>query len=226
MMITEKKDSKSKRKIIIICAVAIGSLATVNIVLLILLLQSGGGPGRHGAVNVGITENPTVISSRLEESKKPDSILQNVLEQFRSIREEKEKQAAKSKKPAEVIITDKINVEKGAAPDVTLPRCYFIFEVTNNSADRTIVEIQGSVHMSNSAGQEFLTLPCDLTDISVGPDETSVEDGIYLYIYEDLNETRFLYSTDYDDLIFEYKTNTIIYSDGGQSLPNEDWLRP
>lgn len=93
MMITEKKDSKSKRKIII-CAVAIGILATVNIVLLILLLQSGGGPGRHGAVNVGITENPAVISSRLEESKKPDSILQNVLEQFRSIREEKEKQAA------------------------------------------------------------------------------------------------------------------------------------
>ena len=77
MMITEKKDSKSKRKIIIICAVAIGILATVNIVLLILLLQSGGGPGRHGAVNVGITENPAVISSRLEESKKPDSILQN-----------------------------------------------------------------------------------------------------------------------------------------------------
>lgn len=115
-------------------------------------------------------------------------------------------------------------MEKGAAPDVTLPRCYFIFEVTNNSADRTIVEIQGSVHMSNSAGQEFLTLPCDLTDISVGPDETSVEEGIYLDIYEDLNETRFLYSTDYDDLIFEYKTNTIIYSDGGQSLPNEDWL--
>ena len=28
------------------------------------------------------------------------------------------------------------------------------------------------------------------------------------------------------DLIFEYKTNTMIYSDGGQSLPNEDWLRP
>ena len=92
MMITEKNDSKSKRKIII-CAVAIGILATVNIVLLILLLQSGGGPGRHGAANVGITENPAVISSRLEESKKPDSILQNVLEQFRSIREEKEKQA-------------------------------------------------------------------------------------------------------------------------------------
>lgn len=73
-------------------------------------------------------------------------------------------------------------------------------------------------------GQEFLTLPCALTDISVGPDETSVEEGIYLDIYEDLNETRFLYSTDYDDLIFEYKANTIIYADGGQSLPNEDWL--
>jgi len=51
-----------------------------------------------------------------------------------------------------------------------------------------------------------------------------VEEGIYLDIYEDLNETRFLYSTDYDDLIFEYKANTIIYADGGQSLPNEDWL--
>ena len=46
MMITEKNDSKSKRKIII-CAVAIGILATVNIVLLILLLQSGGGPARR-----------------------------------------------------------------------------------------------------------------------------------------------------------------------------------
>lgn len=71
MEITEKKDSKSKRKIIIICAVAIGILATVNIVLLILLLQSGGGPGSHGAVNVRIIENPAVISSRLEESQIP-----------------------------------------------------------------------------------------------------------------------------------------------------------
>lgn len=223
MEIRDKKDFKSKKKIII-CVTVIGILAAVNIVLLILLLQSGGRPGSHGAVNVGITENPAIISSRLEESGKQYTILQEVLEQFRSIREEKEKQAAKSNKPAEVMITDKINVEKGAAPDVTLPRCYFVFEITNNSADRTIVEIQGSVHISSSAGQEFLTLPCDLTDISVGPDETSVEEGIYLDIYEDLNETRFLYSTDYDDLIFEYKTNTIIYSDGGQSLPNEDWL--
>lgn len=224
MEITEKKDSKPKKKIIIICAAAIGILAAVNIVLLILLLQSGYRPGSHGALHVSITENPAVVSSRLDESGKSHSILQEALEQFRSIREEQEKQAAKSKKPAEVMITDKINVEKGAAPDVTLPRCYFIFEVTNNSADRAIVEIQGSVHMSNSAGQEFLTLPCDLTDISVGPGETSVEEGMYLDIYEDLNETKFLYSTDYDDLIFEYKTNTIIYSDGGQSLPNEDWI--
>ena len=103
MMITEKKDSKSKRKIIIICAVAIGILATVNIVLLILLLQSGGGPGRHGAVNVGITENPAVLSSRLEESKKPDSILQNVLEQFRSIREEKESRRPKARSPQRLL---------------------------------------------------------------------------------------------------------------------------
>ena len=51
MMITEKRIPNPKGNII--CAVAIGILATVNIVLLILLLQSGGGPGRHGAVKCG-----------------------------------------------------------------------------------------------------------------------------------------------------------------------------
>ena len=103
MMITEKKDSKSKRKIIIICAVAIGILATVNIVLLILLLQSGGGPGRHGAVNVGITENPAVISSRLEESKKPDSILQNVLNSSAAFGKKRKSRRPKARSPQRLL---------------------------------------------------------------------------------------------------------------------------
>lgn len=94
-----------------------------------------------------------------------------------------------------------------------LPRVDFSFEVYNNT-DKDIKGVQGELHIKDLFGVEFVNGYMDF----VGQTIKAKESGIYEYLGYDLNrlaeEDMKLFNTDYDDLIFEYKVTSIVYTDG------------
>ena len=88
-----------------------------------------------------------------------------------------------------------------------------VFSVTNNT-DKEIKGIQGIAHFKDLFGVEILSSHADFTGIKIGPGETVTIDDLSFDCNQFIDEHMKLYNTAFEDLIFEYDVNTIVFSDG------------
>lgn len=114
-----------------------------------------------------------------------------------------------------VIVREKRSLDIDYDADRYSPRVDFSFEVYNNT-DKDIKGVQGKLIIKDLFGKEFTNGYMDF----VGQTIKAKESEIFEYLGYDLNqfvdEHMKLFNTDYDDLIFEYKVTSIVYTDGTQ----------
>ena len=93
------------------------------------------------------------------------------------------------------------------------PRVEFVFEVYNNTS-KDIKGVQGVLTIKDLFGVDIMSLGLDFTGQTIPANSSVVFDELGFDINQFVNEHVKVYSTDLEDLQFEYEVTSIVYTDG------------
>ena len=115
--------------------------------------------------------------------------------------------------PVKVNVLDKKNIPEDIYNGQFSPRVQFVIEVSNKS-DKDIKGVSGVLTIKDLFGKDIISSTCDFTgqNIAVGSSATYSDLGMDINVFMD--DHIKLYNENYSDLIFEYKVESIIYSNG------------
>lgn len=88
----------------------------------------------------------------------------------------------------------------------------FEFNVQNNY-EKEIKGIQGIAHFNDMFGKKIISIEADFTD-SIRPNSSVIIDDLSLEVNEFKDDHMKLYSTEYNNLEFEYEISKIVFTDG------------
>lgn len=119
---------------------------------------------------------------------------------------------AKLEGAIEVIVKDKKNVPMDFYKGQLTDRVNLVFEVVNHTS-KEVQGVQGVLTIYDIFGEKIITLNCDFTGKTIGPDSKATFNdlGLDINIFED-NKVK-LYDTDFEYLVFDYKINQVVYKD-------------
>lgn len=95
------------------------------------------------------------------------------------------------------------------------PRVEFNFNVSNLTTN-SIKGVQGVLTIKDLFGKKILSLNCDFTGQTIYANSSTTFYGIGFDINQFMNDHVKIYNEDFEDLIFEYTVNKIVYIDGTQ----------
>lgn len=126
-----------------------------------------------------------------------------------------DKPSEKSMKTQKVTVkvTDKQNLDINYNVGRYSPRVEFTFEVHNNTS-KEIKGVQGILIIKDLFGVDIMSSGLDFTGQSIGVNESITVSDMGIDVNQFNDEEVKIYNTKFDDLIFEYEINSIIYSDG------------
>lgn len=112
-----------------------------------------------------------------------------------------------------VRVTGKENLEEDYRAGRYSPRVEFSFEVYNHTS-KDIKGVQGVLTIKDLFGVDILSSSLDFTGQTISANGSIVVSGMGIDINQFMDEHVKLYNTNFDDLNFEYKVTSIVYSDG------------
>lgn len=127
----------------------------------------------------------------------------------------KEQSSTESIESQKVIVTvnDKQNLDINYNAGRYSPRVEFVFEVYNNtSAD--IKGVQGIFTIKDLFGVDIMSLGLDFTGQTIPANSSTVFDDLGFDINQFMDDHVKVYSTNLEDLQFEYEVTSIVYTDG------------
>ena len=86
-------------------------------------------------------------------------------------------------------------------------------QIVNNSS-KTIRGIEGIMHIKDMFGKTILDVQWDYTDESIPAGESVTITGTGLDYNQFMTEHMKIYSTPYENLVFEYEIQTVLFDDG------------
>ncbi len=92
-------------------------------------------------------------------------------------------------------------------------RVELIFDIMNMT-DKVIKGVQGNLTICDLFGIKILTINCDFTGNSIPSNNSITVDDLGMDINRFMDDHVKIYNTHFEDLIFEYKVTSIVYSDG------------
>lgn len=95
----------------------------------------------------------------------------------------------------------------------------FIFSIKNNT-EKPIKGIQGTATFLDLFGVDILSLNCDFTGITIEAGDIATVDDLSMDCNQFMDDHMKLYNTAYDDLNFEYKVKSIVFTDGSSKQGN------
>ncbi|HHU32698.1 MAG: hypothetical protein ACOX1Y_13225 [Zhaonellaceae bacterium] len=115
----------------------------------------------------------------------------------------------------DVVITviDKINIPANTDKWQFNDLVRLHISITNNT-NKDIKGIKGVLHFKDMFGVSILRSQCDLTGYTIKAGETCVNEDMTLEINNFMDDHVKIYNTRYEDLIFEYKVQQIMFTDG------------
>lgn len=105
-------------------------------------------------------------------------------------------------------VTGKNIVQQSYSEFIELP-----YQIVNNSA-KTIRGIEGIMHIKDMFGKTILDVQWDYTDESIPAGESVTITGTGLDYNQFMTEHMKIYSTPYENLVFEYEIQTVLFDDG------------
>ena len=105
-------------------------------------------------------------------------------------------------------VTGKNIVQQSYSEFIELP-----YHIVNNSS-KTIRGIEGIMHIKDMFGKTILDVQWDYTDESIPAGESVTITGTGLDYNQFMTEHMKIYSTPYENLVFEYEIQTVLFDDG------------
>ena len=105
-------------------------------------------------------------------------------------------------------MTGKNIVQQSYSEFIELP-----YQIVNNSS-KTIRGIEGIMHIKDMFGKTILDVQWDYTDESIPAGESVTITGTGLDYNQFMTEHMKIYSTPYENLVFEYEIQTVLFDDG------------
>ena len=115
--------------------------------------------------------------------------------------------------PVNVNVVDKKNIPEDIYNGQFSPRVQFVIEVSNNS-DKEIKGVSGVLTIKDLFGKDILSSTCDFTGQPIAVGSTVTFSDLGMDINEFMDDHTKLYNENYSDLIFEYKVESVVYSNG------------
>lgn len=112
-----------------------------------------------------------------------------------------------------VTVKDKYNLDIDYDANRYSPWVNFTFEVYNNT-NKDIKGVQGELHIKDLFGKEFTSGYMDFVGQTIKAKESVTYENMGYDLNQFVEEHMKLFYTDYEDLIFEYKVTSIVYTDG------------
>lgn len=112
-----------------------------------------------------------------------------------------------------VNVTDKQNLDINYNAGRYSPRVEFIFEVYNNTS-KDIKGVQGILTIKDLFGVDIMSLGLDFTGQTIPANTNVVFGDLGFDINQFMDDHVKIYSTNLEDLQFEYKVTSIVYTDG------------
>ncbi len=112
-----------------------------------------------------------------------------------------------------VNVTGKRSLEANYNVGRYSPRAEFTFEVFNKT-EKDIKGVQGALTIKDLFGVDIMMSNLDFTGKTIPANGSVVFDTLGIDINQFLNEHVKVYNTNFEDLNFEYKVTSIVYSDG------------
>lgn len=105
-------------------------------------------------------------------------------------------------------VTGKNIVQQSYSEFIELP-----YQIVNNTS-KTIRGIEGIMHIKDMFGKTILDVQWDYTDESIPAGESVTITGTGLDYNQFMTEHMKIYSTPYENLVFEYEIQTVLFDDG------------
>lgn len=112
-----------------------------------------------------------------------------------------------------VNVTDKRSLDINYDAGRYSPRVEFTFEVFNNTS-KDMKGVQGILWIKDLFGVDILSVSLDFTGKTIPANGSVVFDDLGIDINQFMDGDVKVYTTEYDDLNFEYEFTAIVYSDG------------
>lgn len=112
-----------------------------------------------------------------------------------------------------VNVTDKQSLDINYNAGRYSPRVEFVFEVHNNTS-KDIKGVQGTLTIKDLFGVDIMSLGLDFTGQTIPADTSATFNDLGFDINRFMDDHVKVYSTNLEDLNFEYKVTSIVYSDG------------
>lgn len=129
-----------------------------------------------------------------------------------SMKEQSSTESIESQKVT-VNVTDKQNLDINYNAGRYSPRVEFLFEVYNNTA-KDIKGVQGILTIKDLFGVNIISSGLDFTGQTISANSSASFTGLGIDINQFMDDHVKIYSTNFEDLNFEYEITSIVYSDG------------
>lgn len=153
------------------------------------------------------------LNAQIAELQTENKLLKNENESLANQLQAKEAETTVQDNDVEVTFVGKVNIPKDIYNSQFSDRVEFNINAKNNT-DKDIKGIQGTVDIQDMFGVSILKLKCDLAGQTIAPGETASYNDLGFDVNQFMNDHVKVYTTNYDDLIFVYTVNTIMFSDG------------
>ena len=112
-----------------------------------------------------------------------------------------------------VNVTGKESLDKDYSAGRYSPRVEFSFEVYNHTS-KDIKGVQGVLTIKDLFGVDILSSSLDFTGQTISANGSIAVSGMGIDINQFMDAHVKVYTTNFDDMNFEYKVTSIVYSDG------------
>ena len=112
-----------------------------------------------------------------------------------------------------VSVNDKQNLDINYNVGRFSPRVEFVFEVYNNTS-KDIKGVQGTFTIKDLFGVDIMSLGLDFTGQTIPANSSAAFDTLGFDVNQFMDDHLKVYTTNLDDLQFEYEVTSIVYTDG------------
>lgn len=156
-----------------------------------------------------VTSLQTDLDTVTKERDQLNADYANAQQKLEELTKEKEIQEG----DATVVVVDKINIPQDINKGTFSNRVEFNFSLTNNT-DKDIKGIQGDLAIQDLFGESIMDISCDFVGNTIKPKETIINKDLGFDVNEFIDYHSKVYTTDFEDLKFEYTIKKIIFTDG------------
>lgn len=153
------------------------------------------------------------LLSELESANQKYNELQEELKSLEKSIETGEKEKEIDSNDVTIIVTDKGELPEDINNGRFSNYCTMEFQISNNT-EKDIQGVEGILEVKDLFGKTIIEMGCDFVGQTIPAKQIIVEDELVYEVNQFSDSDVQFYTTDFEDLKFEYEVTQIVFTDG------------